>query len=56
MPDSLCRRLALITAALVPAGANAAAAVSSKAGAEPVRDRWVTPVRVRIALMGESLR
>ena len=57
VPYSLGRRLALTTAAaLVLAGAHAAGAASGKAAAEPARDRWVTPLRVRIALMGESLK
>ncbi|HXA39594.1 MAG TPA: hypothetical protein VNW53_11380 [Phenylobacterium sp.] len=57
MPYNLGRRLALTNAvAFVPAGASAGAAVTGKAATEEGRDRWVTPLRVRVALMGESLR
>jgi hypothetical protein len=56
VPYSLDRRLARTTAAAVQAGANVARAVSGKASAEARRGRRVTPLRPRVAPMGESLR
>jgi hypothetical protein len=50
VPNSLGRRLAPhLTVTL-------AAAFASKPAAQPASGRWVTPLRMRIALLGESIK
>jgi hypothetical protein len=50
VPNSLGRRIAPhVTAAL-------AAAIASKPATQSTPGRWVTPLRMRIALLGESVK
>lgn len=57
MPQSLARRLAShLTAALAGIGASAAGDLYGEVMMQPAPRRGITPLRVRIALLGESIK